>query len=916
MNKKLAYSRVLLNVAMLCCAFSLFEAAPLSAQTASQVSTRLRIPTRFSAVQDPVKRLVYLSWRDNSVGERGFAVERRRLQGKVWRRSQNLNVAANRFSALDRPAVAGRYRYCVKTLGRRRATPCSATVTITVRPSRIERPQRSSLSVTSDGPTTSSCSLSASSLSSSSFSVSSSAVSSSSSVSSDSNSSDPRNASGNYTEPQPERVGWTPLAPLIDSLVIFVSSSEGDDANDGLSENSPVKTLRRGYALLRNRQPDWLLLKRGDTWTGEVLGPRQNGGDIEQWGKSGLSPSRPMVIGSYGDPAAPRPKLILLHEQVGFYNIEGVDNIAIQDLHFTADRSTWFEAPSAVTSLGTLRHFLLEGCLIENFGYNLTFTSYAGAPSDVWIRRNVIADSWRSKGYGMGIFVAGRDEFYIDENIFLHNAWRDGAVDVGLSTATYDASTRTLTQPQAFPADRFSNTAQNTIQILGGIIAESSAVSCLPGRSCSGRVFQGDPSLPAIDGYFDNMVLSFTSGSNSAAGIEQKIPIKSYDGAHREFTLYWGNGFSTPGAGDAFKVEVAGLFNVESRLNESAIVLAAPGLAPVSLTRGDVRSTPGTAANIFSRTAYLSTGFVTARGNIDIDGASGGFQHRHGGVSSGNLVVRAPLAITFGHDQNGDGVVVRGRIESNVVLGGRDIGRGPRAFGISLSGNRVLLHHGTPGLIVPAVGVVVRDNIVAHNVEGSGSAFAYSLGNYLKDVVVENNIAYDWVASPLSLQPGEIARGTTFRKNPDPVNPADGFVLNTVVRNNYFTQTYLGEVGSLQNATNIWPELLFSGNHYFTPRPSNLWYSVVPSPNVPALNIDPAGWVERTGETGAYFSGLSYPDPDRTIERYMAALSLPPTIDEFSRRARLLSKANWDTRFTAREVVDYVREGYGLPPLH
>lgn len=56
---------------------------------------------------------------------------------------------------------------------------------------------------------------------------------------------------------------WTVLPKA--AQTIYVSSSQGSDSNDGLSEAKAVKTLAKGYALLAPGRSD-LLLKRGDTW--------------------------------------------------------------------------------------------------------------------------------------------------------------------------------------------------------------------------------------------------------------------------------------------------------------------------------------------------------------------------------------------------------------------------------------------------------------------------------------------------------------------------------------------------------------------------------------------------------------------------------------------------------------------------
>src|SRR5262249_40883447 len=92
--------------------------------------------------------------------------------------------------------------------------------------------------------------------------------------------------------------GWTVFTPSTDPKIIYVSSSTGNNANSGLSANAPVKILSNGVSLLRNGYPDWLLLKKGDTWTNEVLGV--------PFALNGRSSQEPMLISSYGSGARPK----------------------------------------------------------------------------------------------------------------------------------------------------------------------------------------------------------------------------------------------------------------------------------------------------------------------------------------------------------------------------------------------------------------------------------------------------------------------------------------------------------------------------------------------------------------------------------------------------------------------------------
>ncbi len=64
-----------------------------------------------------------------------------------------------------------------------------------------------------------------------------------------------------------DAAGWTVVDPSADSRIIYVSSSTGNDANDGLSARTAKRSIDAGMALVRDGSPDHLLLKRGDVFT-------------------------------------------------------------------------------------------------------------------------------------------------------------------------------------------------------------------------------------------------------------------------------------------------------------------------------------------------------------------------------------------------------------------------------------------------------------------------------------------------------------------------------------------------------------------------------------------------------------------------------------------------------------------------
>jgi len=69
--------------------------------------------------------------------------------------------------------------------------------------------------------------------------------------------------------------GWTQFDRDAAARIIYVSRSVGDDANHGLSPVAPVKTIRKGKALLRDGHADWMLLRRGDAFMQQAMDMRK-----------------------------------------------------------------------------------------------------------------------------------------------------------------------------------------------------------------------------------------------------------------------------------------------------------------------------------------------------------------------------------------------------------------------------------------------------------------------------------------------------------------------------------------------------------------------------------------------------------------------------------------------------------------
>ncbi len=219
----------------------------------------------------------------------------------------------------------------------------------------------------------------------------------------------------------PPGEGWTSYTPSADTRIVYVSSSEGNDANNGRAPGAPVRTIAAGYAKLRQGMPDWLLLKRGDTWD-EALG---------HWRKSGRSLLEPMVIATYGtNPARP-----LLRTGVGpmFQRSGGggspirIDNVSIMGLHALSTPRTPDSSGAGIFWLDAGSNFLVEDCMFEGYSFNISIQGGdAARVSNVRIRRNVLVDSYLTSYHSSGLFIAACDGVLIEDNVFDHNGWKEG----------------------------------------------------------------------------------------------------------------------------------------------------------------------------------------------------------------------------------------------------------------------------------------------------------------------------------------------------------------------------------------------------------------------------------------------------------------------------------------------------------
>ena len=202
--------------------------------------------------------------------------------------------------------------------------------------------------------------------------------------------------------------GWTVLRPSPDTKFVFVSSSDGDDAHDGLNPFRPKRTLEQARQLVRDRFPDWLLLKRGDSWSERL-----------RWSRSGRSFREPMLIGAYGNKGPrpvvnPPPDESALEVQTGCLRY-----LAIAGIAFVGSGSTSHIGLHICANTGD--GLLIEDCLIRGFRENVLVKAKKawGGYGNVQFRRCVVADATSTDaGACVGIGVDSVHGLSIEDCVF------------------------------------------------------------------------------------------------------------------------------------------------------------------------------------------------------------------------------------------------------------------------------------------------------------------------------------------------------------------------------------------------------------------------------------------------------------------------------------------------------------------
>jgi hypothetical protein len=346
--------------------------------------------------------------------------------------------------------------------------------------------------------------------------------------------------------------GWTVLTPSADSRRIYVSSSTGNDANNGLTPAAPKQTIAAADLLIRDGYPDWILLKRGDTFPQPSLGT---------W-KNGRSAAEPMVLTYYGD-SGDRPVIKLTNTLIdwdgenrshqAFVGLDLYRAISDPDSPEFTNASCGLAFRFVPDTIGEPQNVLVEDCRLRFCWINcegregVTFVI-----RNAHFRRNIIAYNWThgsstsSENRIQGIYVSGTAGIVIEENVLHHNGWSEVIADA--EAATYSHNVYMSIQndgPILVRGNVFSRAAGHGLQLRSGGTAEMNAFinnsigmnmgySAYPARYTGNTyvrdnvVTDGKPMLPndntqpqtgAIWGIWKQLINNVTVNDNIVANI-------------------------------------------------------------------------------------------------------------------------------------------------------------------------------------------------------------------------------------------------------------------------------------------------------------------------------------------------------------------------------------------------------------
>lgn len=646
-----------------------------------------------------------------------------------------------------------------------------------------------------------------------------------------------------------EENGWTTYDKAPDARVYYVSNSEGNDLWSGLA---PVWNGLDGPK--KTAAAGKLLVRNNSSdWLLFKRGDVWRDESLGTWNNyNGTSFELPIIIGSYGD-SIERPKFEYSN---GWFSANtNVSNFTLLGLHaysYTKDpNNSYFsgQGSSAISILAAGGNLLFEDCKIE-FG-QVNIQEYEGPSVDKFVlRRNILAHSYSLNSHAQSLYTHVSAPLILEENLFYHGGWNnDFRLAIVAPNGDYNS---------------WKNVRDGVLQMYiynQEIIVDSLDFASVTNMDGVAQIIENGINAKLSGGVVD---FNWTLG-----GVFMMRSNDFVSNANYEVRVYSGGGT------DIGRENYLNATNGVSLINQGA---------PDS--------------TIFNRNRYLSggKGRTVLRRNIDADGASGGVQIREGGIVENELFLQNPISISIGHAQN-SAFNVSGSVINNVILGNRNIDMQVMGTGIWIESCLAYDSYG-PSFIED---LDVSGNIIGQATLSTGNIKGiFVTGNGpMINLDVHHNIIYDWTRRNWPNPSDHRACGVGLYPN--------ALSINSNFRDNIIQQPESGFAGC-SNIASV-GIMNMSNNKYFSvePDPPTIWSK---GPFEIGGSVSSASWISQMEEQDISLDEVGFLNPNRNIEAYMASLGEIPTYEKFIEKAMSQNKYNWDLRYTASVVNDWIREGF------
>jgi hypothetical protein len=284
-------------------------------------------------------------------------------------------------------------------------------------------------------------------------------------------------------------------------------------------------------------------------------------------------------------------------------------------------------------------------------------------------------------------------------------------------------------------------------------------------------------------------------------------------------------------------------------------------------------------ATIYNHNLYLNGTDVVIRDNVLSRASSIHIKLRSdttgdmpGVVIENNYFVEGEIGVSIGGNSEEPYRFVASTIRRNVLS---DIGRSQPttrtlAWGVETQDND---------------GLLVEDNYFMNQHQpGVNNSYAVQItGGTERDVTVQSNLFYriqkrSLRASAVAGHERIVVSANTF------ADPDQGSCL-------------VEQSGGFGGYT-------YAGNRYFSSAAAGAWFCLGGTGTLDA-------WKAASGESDAVaLPAVAFPDPDRSIETYAAALGIGSTLQSYLDVARGQTRLNYDARLGAPAINDYIRAGF------